>query len=472
MTFSEQQEFSNLSKDSNVHVVGVTGVEGATVTSFLLSEGFKNVTVHAICQEEKFEYELLKNHGFEDAFKKKTLLEKSRGWNVERRFGEEYLSGVEEADIIFAPQSWMLFKEENAKLFGIQEKLRNIMHLYLELARCIVVGVTGSDGKTTTVHMITHLLKSAGRKVWLSGNYRHGEHVLEEIWDLDPSGYLVLEISNRHLNFGFSHFPDIAVITNVTQNHINEYKNFEAYKETKSRILGPDTIAVLNQDNKNTLTMAGSAKTDFFFSRLQETNGAFLKGVDIMMGEHKMCSLADISLPGDHNIENTLAAVTVAQLLELTPEEITVGVKSFASVKERLEVVAEINGKRIVNDLAATSAESTRRGVMAFKEDDLTLVLGGDTKGVDYEPLAEILKERKPRIFGLKSEATDLLQELGVDLEIFDSVKEAVKVAYQNTPAGGVLMISPAAAFFQSRYMVKEGLTMKRVISLLQSLET
>ncbi|MDA1038592.1 MAG: Mur ligase family protein, partial [bacterium] len=416
--------------------------------------------------------ELLKNHGFEDALKKKTLLDKTRGWNVERRFGEEYLSDVESADIIFAPQSWMLFKEENAKLFGIQEKLRNIMHLYLELAPCEVIGVTGSDGKTTTAHLITHLLKSAGRKVWLSGNYRHGEHVLEQIRDLNQDGYLVLEISNRHLNFGFSSYPDISVITNVTQNHITEYENFEQYKETKARILGPETISVLNLDNQNTRSMGGLAKTDFFFSRVQETNGAFLSGTGLIMGEQNLCSLSDISLPGDHNVENTLAAVTVARLLELTSEEITAGVQSFAAVKERLELSAIVGGKRIINDLAATSAESTRRGILAFQDDVLTVVLGGETKGVDYELLADAIKESKARIFGIKSEVTDALEKLGVNVSLSDTITEAIRTAYQKTPTGGVLLISPAGAFFQSRYMVREGLTMKKIISLLQSLGT
>lgn len=472
MTFSAQPAFRNLKKCSHIHVVGVTGVEGAAVASFLLQEGFHRLVLHAMCEKEDFERELLLNHKMKEAKDREAFLARVRSWKVPIRFGADYLLGVEEADVIFAPQSWELHRQANAPLFVLRPKLLNIIHLYLELAPCTTIGVTGSDGKTTTTHLITHLLRSAGRFVSLSGNYREGEQVLSHIRDLDPDGFLVLEISNRHLNFGLAKHPDIAVVTNVTQNHMSEYETFVQYCDVKERILGPESVAVLNADNSCTRHMGDHCKERLLFSHRPDVvaNGAFVSGGEIHDVDGFICDVADVCIPGEHNLENALAAITVARRVGLSSDEVSRGLKTFCAVPERLELVAEIGGKKIVNDLAATSMESTRRAIEMYAGQPCVVVIGGETKGVDYEPFARTVERVRPVLVGVKSEVTDVLQKLGVEFDVYPTVREAVKAAFEKTPPGGTLLLSPAGAFLQSRVMVKEGLTVEGLIAELRSL--
>lgn len=455
MISSEQPVSERLTKQSKIHVVGVTGVEGVAVVSFLLSEGYTNLVGHALCTPESFEKTVLKAHDLDDRQEKKRVLDRVRSWTFPIHFQESYLKEIDQADLIFAPQSWRLYGRENGILFRYEDRLYNAIHLYLELAPCRTIGVTGSDGKTTTAHLIQHLLSSAGHSAWLSGNYRHGTHVLEDIRQLDPKGFLVLEISNRHLNFGLTKYPDVAVVTNVTQNHINEYHHFREYIDIKERILGPETVAVLNADNPFTVNMGDDCKTRYFFSRIrkQDMSGAILVGKDIMMQGEVQATCEDITLPGEHNIENVLAAVTAVIHLGLTPKEIRSGLRSFHPVRERLEFMMTIDGRDVINDLAATGAESTRRGLMAFLGRSISVVLGGDTKEVDYGPLATTIKEMGVRVFGIESEVTHELRTHDVPMQTFPTAQEAMESAYENTPQGGVVIVSPAGAFFSSRYL-------------------
>lgn len=454
MTSLEQPVFSRLHKHTPIHVVGVTGVEGATVASFLLQEGFTNIVGHALCAPEGFEREVLRQHQLTDPKKKQTLLQDVRAWKFPIQFQDTYLQGIEGAEIIFAPQSWELYGEENAPLYALRDRLANIMQLYLELAPCPTIGVTGSDGKTTTTHLITHLLRSAGRRAWLSGNYREGEHLLSRVRSFDPSDVLVLEVSNRHLNFGLTVHPTIGVVTNVTQNHLNEYDGFDAYRQVKERLLGENTTAVLNADNPFTFHMGDHCVERRLFSRLRsDVNGAFFCGDAFCDGDGTICAREDFRLKGDHNVENALAAITVARVLGLSSEEISQGLKTFGAVPERLELLMEIDGRQVVNDLSATSAESARRGVLAFSGRPLSIVVGGETKGVDYAPLAQTLKEEGVQVFAVKSDVAEALLAEGVSVTVCQDAREAIWRAYENTPREGVLLVSPAGAYFSSRFL-------------------
>jgi UDP-N-acetylmuramoylalanine--D-glutamate ligase len=421
-----------------------------------------------MCLPEQFERELLKNHDLKSPSDKIALLNKACGWNIKINFGNNYLKNVNSARAIFVPQSWELYPEENEPLFNLRNRLINSIHLYLELAPCVTIGVTGSDGKTTTSHIIEHLLREAGRPVWLSGNYRQATHVLENIRSLDPNGYLVLEISNRHLNFGLLYHPDIAVVTNVTQNHLTEYRDFDMYLHVKERILDEGTVAVLNADNAYTQHMGDHCRKRLMFSRLRKRSmtGAVMDGAFVMMDGKKVCDIGCVKLSGSHNVENILAAVTVAHELGLTSGEIGAGLTTFRSVPERLEFMLELEGRQIFNDLSATSAESTRRGLQSFDSVPLSVVVGGETKGVDYDPLARTIKDQNVKVFGVSSMVTEALKDCGVTVNEYSSAHDAISSAYQNTPVGGVIMISPAGAFFSSKFLPRG---IKHVISSLQS---
>ena len=445
------------SKDTDIHVVGVTGVEGMSVMDFLVAEGFTNVTGHCLCKKDGLERELLENVVLTHPAEKRRLLERVRAWSNRVRSGADYLNVIEEADLVFLPQSWKLYKE-NVQLLSLKVPRYNIMHLYLELAPCTTIGVTGSDGKTTTTNLIAHLLRAGGRSAEISGNYRQGPQVLSRIKMLDPNGFLVLEISNRHLDFGLTKHPNIAVVTNVTENHLTEHESFEAYVCTKASIIGPETIAVLNKENVQTAKMGKGAKEVHFFEKRLVP-----------------FAIANPSLFGEHNLENVAAAYVVGNLVGLTDDELHRAFESFIAVPERLELVGEIHGRLVINNLSGTSAESTRRGVLAFSGRPVSLVMGGDTKGVDYTDFADTLKREGTSVHAVRSEASHALRVLGVHLEEHDTAKDASVAAFQRTPKDGVLLFSPGGAFFESRFLNKKknpnALSFQEIISLLRSSE-
>ena len=165
----------------------------------------------------------------------------------------------------------------------------------------------------------------------------------------------------------------------------------------------------------------------------------------------------------------------VGGLVRLESQEMQAAFESFVAIPERLEPMEEIHGRRLVNNLSGTSAESTRRGVLAFSGTPVSLVMGGDTKGADYAAFAQTLKEEETQVFGLRSEATEALKEHGVVMREFTSAAGASLEALKNTPVGGVLLFSPGAAFFESRYVNKNDdknvPSFEEIISLLRSSE-
>src|SRR5947209_5732609 len=262
-----------------------------------------------------------------------------------------------------------------------------------------LIGITGSNGKTTTTSLIEHILKNAGFSTILAGNI--GTPLISCVERTNDSTITVVELSSFQLELIETFRPNIAVFLNLTPDHLDRHYTLEAYGRAKARIFENQTeadSAVLNADDPATTPLAPAKPHVFWFSRKQRVaQGAFLRGNEIVFRrdgqEEAVLHLKDIPLAGGHNVENVLAAVAAARLAGAQPEAIARGIRSFAGVEHRLEFVAEIGGVRYYNDSKATNVDATLKALDAFPG-RILIVLGGKDKGSDYTVLQKPLREK------------------------------------------------------------------------------
>src|SRR5215469_7259581 len=262
-----------------------------------------------------------------------------------------------------------------------------------------MIGITGSNGKTTTTTLVHHILKSSGRKALLAGNV--GTALMSGVEEMDAQTWSVVELSSFQLELTDKFRPDIGVFLNLTPDHLDRHKTMEVYTAAKLRIFAKQTeldAAVLNADDAPTVALAPKKPQTFWFSRKRRIlQGACLRGEDVIVAhdgkEEFVMRYAEIPLPGAHNLENVLAAVTAARLAEVDSATIRQAVKSFSGVEHRLELAAEIRGVRYYNDSKATNVDATLKALDAFPG-RILVILGGKDKGSDFTVLRKPLREK------------------------------------------------------------------------------
>ena len=262
-----------------------------------------------------------------------------------------------------------------------------------------LIGITGSNGKTTTTSLIEHILKNAGFSTILAGNI--GTPLISYVEKTSDKTITVAELSSFQLELIEKLRPNISVFLNLTPDHLDRHHTLESYGAAKARIFENQTeadSAVLNADDPGATPYAPAKPQVFWFSRKQRVaEGAFVKENEVLFRregiEEKVLKLADIPLAGAHNVENVLAAVAATRLAGAEPASVAKGVRSFAGVEHRLEFVAEIGGVRFYNDSKATNADATRKALDAFPG-RILIILGGKDKGSDYTALQAPLREK------------------------------------------------------------------------------
>jgi UDP-N-acetylmuramoylalanine--D-glutamate ligase len=318
-----------------------------------------------------------------------------------------------------------------------------------------MIGITGSNGKTTTTTLVHHILKTAGRKAILAGNV--GKPLISCVEAMSGETVAVVELSSFQLELTDKFRPGIAVFLNLTPDHLDRHKDMETYAAAKARIFAKQTemdAAVLNADDAATVVLAPRRPQVFWFSRKESVGqGAFLRGEDIVVRHHKkeefVMKTSEIPLAGGHNVENVLAAVLAARLAEVDAEAIAEGVRSFAGVEHRLEFVAEINGVRYYNDSKATNVDATLKALDAFPGGVL-IVLGGKDKGSDYTVLQKPLREKATLALLIGAAAGKIHRQIAgsVAIERAETLERAVEIASQAAHAGDVVLLAPACASF------------------------
>ena len=323
------------------------------------------------------------------------------------------------------------------------------------------IGITGSDGKTTTTSLIYQILKEQGLNCYLGGNI--GIPLFTKIKEMKPEDYVVLELSSFQL-MTMKVSPQIAVITNVTPNHLDIHKSYDEYKEAKSNIFkmqNESDLLVLNYDNDITRNFAKEAKGNvvYFSSKEKLDNGIILDDGIIKDCENGLrrhiVNTKNIKLRGVHNAENICAAVAATKRF-VSPEIQEKAVSEFSGVEHRLEFVKEINGAKWYNDSIASSPTRTIAGLNSFDE-NIVLIAGGYDKHLDYTPIAKPIVENVGALILLGQTANKIysavtyeLKFIKKDLPIYkvNTLEEAVNKAKEVSKKGDVVLFSPASASF------------------------
>ena len=318
-----------------------------------------------------------------------------------------------------------------------------------------LIGITGSNGKTTTTSLIEHILRTAGFSTILAGNI--GTPLISCVDKSSEKAITVAELSSFQLELIEKFRPSISVFLNLTPDHLDRHHTLDSYGAAKARIFANQTesdSAILNADDPGTTPYAPSKPQVFWFSRKQRVaQGAFVKESEVLFrrdgAEETVLKLSDIPLAGAHNVENVLAAVAATRLAGAEPSAIARGVRSFAGVEHRLEFVAEIGGVRFYNDSKATNVDATLKALDAFPG-RILIILGGKDKGSDYTVLQAPLREKAILALLIGAAADKIEKQIAgsVAIEQAGTLERAVETAAHAARAGDVVLLAPACASF------------------------
>ncbi|PYU68259.1 MAG: UDP-N-acetylmuramoyl-L-alanine--D-glutamate ligase [Acidobacteria bacterium] len=318
-----------------------------------------------------------------------------------------------------------------------------------------LIGITGSNGKTTTTSLIEHILKNAGFSTILAGNI--GTPLISRVEQTTDNTITVVELSSFQLELIETFRPNISVFLNLTPDHLDRHHTLEAYGRAKKRIFENQTeadSAVLNADDAATTPLAPAKPHVYWFSRKQRVaQGAFVRENEIVFRhndeEETVLKLREIPLAGAHNVENVLAAVAAVRLAGADPAAIAKGVRSFAGVEHRLEFVAEIGRVRYYNDSKATNVDATLKALDAFPG-RILIVLGGKDKNSDYTVLQKPLREKAilALLIGAAAEKIEKQITGSVAIERAGVIERAVQIASHAARPGDVVLLAPACASF------------------------
>lgn len=381
-----------------------------------------------------------------------------RQLGVELFLGDEYLTHLNH-EIIFKTPGMRYDIPELLEAKAKGSTITSEMEVFFDLCPAQIIGVTGSDGKTTTTTLIYKILQQEGYICWLGGNI--GKPLLSEIENILPQHKVVLELSSFQLHT-MKVSPDIAVITNLTPNHLDVHKSMNEYVEAKKNIFihqSNRSKLVINYDNDVTRSFAEEAKGKvLFFSRLSDIHtGVFIEEGNICVGTkaQKVVKTDEIILPGVHNIENYMAAIGAVWEM-VSVDSIRKVATTFTGVEHRIEYVREVNGVKFYNDSIASSPTRTIAGLNSFKQ-KVILIAGGYDKQIPFDELGPVVVERVKKLVLIGKTADKIEQAVRQayqgNEEMLPIVKcigleQAVQEAYQGAEAGDVVILSPACASF------------------------
>ena len=318
-----------------------------------------------------------------------------------------------------------------------------------------LIGITGSNGKTTTTTLVHHILKAGAMRAYLAGNV--GTPLISEVEKMDAGSVAVAELSSFQLELTEKFRPNIGALLNLTPDHLDRHKTMEAYAAAKARIFANQTeldAAILNADDAASAKYAPKRPQVFWFSRKKHVmQGACLQGEEIVVAHHgkmePVMKVAEIPLAGAHNVENVLAAVILARLAGVDSATIAKAVRSFAGVEHRLEFVADIHGVRYYNDSKATNVDATLKALDAFPG-RILVILGGKDKGSDYTVLQKPLRERAILALLIGAAADKIEKQIAgsVAIERAGTLERSVEAASLVARAGDVVLLAPACASF------------------------
>jgi UDP-N-acetylmuramoylalanine--D-glutamate ligase len=335
-----------------------------------------------------------------------------------------------------------------------------------------LVAITGSNGKTTTTSLTGEILTAGGLPALVGGNI--GTPAISLAERARKETVVVLEVSSFQLETIQTFRPKVAVVLNVTPDHLDRHRTLEAYVNAKGRIFENqrgDDFAVLNADDPTCVTMAARTRAQvFWFSREKEVKqGAWVRDGSILFrdGERQqeIMPVSEIPLKGAHNLENVLAAVCAGALMGCSPEKIRQAVREFKAVEHRLEFVATIRGVDYYNDSKATNVDATIKALESFPA-NIHLILGGKDKGSDYTVLNDLLRQRVKRVYTIGAAAGKIEGQIkGVEVVHAETLENALRKANAVAEPGDVVLLAPACASFdQFKNYEQRGQLFKEIV--------
>ena len=432
-------EFKKYILNKNVAVVGI-GVSNIPLIEFLISLGAK-VTAF----DKK------------DSTKLKDVISKYEKSGVKFQLGEGYLDKLTGFDVVFKTPSMRIDSEALVKCKEEGAYITSEMEEFVKYCPAKIYGITGSDGKTTTTTLIYKILSKAGYKTWVGGNI--GKPLFSNIDKITEKDRVVLELSSFQL-MTMDCSADVAVVTNLSPNHLDMHKDMEEYIDSKKNIYkyqNKDNLLVLNKDNDITRSMINEAKGKVYtFSRKEVIkDGAYFKDDVLYVKEQPVCNRSEVKIRGLHNVENLLAAFS-ATCDEVTIEDMKNVAITFGGVEHRSELIRILDGVEYYNDSIASSPTRTLASLKAF-EKPVIVIAGGYDKNLPFEPLAfEGYKYIKEIILlgatknKIKAVFDKLEKEKGIKVPIHevDTLEEAVKKARELAKKEDIVTLSPACASF------------------------
>src|SRR5256885_8054278 len=319
-----------------------------------------------------------------------------------------------------------------------------------------IIAITGSNGKTTTTTLVGEILGKAGFKTLVGGNI--GKPAISLVEQATSESVTVLEVSSFQLETIRKFRPKVAVVLNVTPDHLDRHRTFEAYAAAKARIVENQRehdFAVLNADDATCVAMSENTRAQvFWFNRKHEVQqGAFVRQGIVYLRrdgtEHEIMPVSEIPLKGAHNVENVLAAICAAELMGCSPDVIRNAVGEFKAVEHRLQYVASIRGVEYYNDSKATNVDATIKALESFAG-NIHLILGGKDKGSDYTVLNALLRERVKCVYTIGTAAERIGKHIAGAAKIVSSgtMEAAVSQASANAQSGDIVLLAPACASF------------------------
>jgi len=336
------------------------------------------------------------------------------------------------------------------------------------------IGITGSNGKTTTTSLIGHILREAGLPVQVGGNI--GTPVTAMVENSRPGGWNVLELSSFQLETICEFRAHIGLALNVTQNHLDRHHTFERYAAAKGRLfenMRPGDFAVLNAEDPVTAAYAEhtAATPQWFSSRRKVTPGASLCADKLILDGKLLMPAGEIPIRGRHNVENVLAASIAAARAAVSRERIAAAVRTFRAVEHRLEFVRNVGGIDFYNDSKATSVDATLKAIDAF-EGGLWVILGGKDKGLDYSLLRAPLAAKAHAAVLIGAAARKIADQLQGAVPLVDAgtLDAAIAHSYCNGHPGDTVLLAPACASFdQFKSYEHRGEVFKQIVNQLKA---
>ena len=395
-------------------------------------------------------------------------------------YGKDYLSELHGFDLILGSPSCLPTTKELEEEMKKGSVVTTEVELLMKMCPCKIVGVTGSDGKTTTTTLISKVLKDAGHRCHVGGNI--GIPLFTKLNEILPDDVVVLELSSFQL-MGMEISPDVSVITNITPNHLNVHKDYEEYIEAKKNIFkfqDSQGILILNYDNEITksCSMQANGKVIYFSSKEKLTNGYIvdeniIKKCEDGLRKH-VINTNDLILRGKHNYENVCAVLAAVEDL-VDEEEAIKTIQEFPGVEHRIEFVREIDEVKWYNDSASSTPSRTISGLNAFDKEEIVLIAGGADKNLNYTPIAKPILDKVKTLILMGQTAEKIFDAVKqeeekenkeINIYMANNLAQAIDLAKKYATPNQVILFSPASTSFDMfKNMYERGEKFKEIVN-------